>query len=208
MDELVQKPALFPQYSVPYLKLNINHKYQVMNYHVLQMTLTHVLKIPGVGLISGAAWEKDQFLSLLLLGRLLWDWLLSQMAAKASLRLIGSDWVICPLQTNHCGLGNGWTDGWGLAPSLAPQPPNLSWKWRSGGSPKGNLGIIIGSRANGWMNIWEPKATTVTNFCCTCCDIWEDRLQADPPGQNLAVERKEQEDPIRDCFLYNVGQWH
>lgn len=38
--------------------------------------------------------------------------------------------------------------------------------------------------------------------------LWEDGLKGDPLGQNLAVDRKEQGDPIRDCFLYSVGPWH
>lgn len=39
-------------------------------------------------------------------------------------------------------------------------------------------------------------------------DTREEGLQGDPLGQTLAVGRKEQEDPIQDSFLYNVGLWH
>ena len=230
MDEFFQKTStVSTTISVTYLKLNIKYKYQIMKYHHLQITLAYVLKILGVRLTSGTAQEKDQFLSPPFLGQLLWDLLLSQIGTSPTvtmwllksldlthyhLRLNPArKRVLCPLpphthfpaRASWCLLGCGWVYAQMVRslPKVPPQlpPPNLDWRWRSGGSPKGNLGIITRSGLKWIREYGEPKATNVTNCSHTCCDIWEGGLQGGPPAQNLAVDRQGQEGPIRECFL-------
>lgn len=130
------------------------------------------------------------------------------LPSKSLTILLGSAWVLCPRPSSHCGLGNGGTARPELGPSL-----NSDFQTRVKREGRDRpLQRKFGDYNQKWGR-WMCGCLRARSSACyklllqvSLC--MGDGVQGDPLGQRLPVDGKEQKDPVRAYFLYNVGLQH